>query len=266
MRSSLLDGKCSVRHGITGRLPGVMPADGNIGYGAPRDKEAAWRERQLWSIASGVDSSALSTAHQVHGNRVIVVGAQDRGRGGKYGSSSLGEADALVTSTPGVAIMTLHADCLPIIIADPALPAVGVIHAGWRGTVANVAGATVKAMCDDLGAETDRLVVLFGPAIRSCCYEIGDEVVSAWREISGADADTALDQGTRRYHLDLVRANTVLLQRSGVSIDRIDDQAHCTSCNSDRWFSHRAQGPGTGRFGAIAGIAPDNAGDSTTWF
>jgi YfiH family protein len=264
--SPLLEGHASIRHGVTGRLPGEEPAEGNIGYTAPRDPDAAWLERQRWSRAAGIDPAALTTAHQVHGRAVLSVGLNDRGNADPRDARPRGRADGLITATPGVALMTLHADCLPIILADPALPAVGVVHAGWRGTVVNAVSATVDAMQSEFGADPARMVALLGPAIRSCCYEVGDEVVEAWRDIAGDEADIALAMGPRRSHFDLVKANVWLLQRSGIASDRIDDQAWCTQCNGDRWFSHRAQGPETGRFAAIAGIAPDDRKDSLTWF
>lgn len=264
--SPLLTGHPSIRHGVTGRLPGVEPAEGNIGYTAPRDPEAAWLERQRWSRAAGIDPDALTTVHQVHGRDVIAIGIDDRGNAAPRDARPRGRADGLITATPGVAVMTLHADCLPIILADPSLPAVGVVHAGWRGTVVNVVESTIEAMRTELGADPARMVALLGPAIRACCYEVGDEVVDAWRQIGADQADEALSMGPRRWHLDLVTANVILLKRAGISTDRIDDQALCTQCNGDRWFSHRAQGPETGRFAAIAGIAPDNRKDSSTWF
>src|SRR5215207_7638406 len=105
LSSPRLSAIAEVRHGITGRIPGLTPAEANIGYGAPRDKEAAWIERKRWGNAAGIDPLAISTAHQVHGRGVFRVDSNHRGRGGPLGSSSLGQADALMTNSPGVAIM-----------------------------------------------------------------------------------------------------------------------------------------------------------------
>lgn len=266
VQSDRLRGHASIRHGISGRIPGIEPAEGNVGYSAPRDTDAAWHERQHWAQAAGVDPLALSSALQVHGAEVIAVGIDRRGVGGPLGSGSLGKADGLITAVPGVAVMTLHADCLPIILADPEIPAVGVVHAGWRGTVADVAGATVRAMETELGADPGRIVALLGPGIRACCYEVGAEVIDAWRSAAAESADGAIKQGARKQHFDLAVANSVLLERAGISTAAIDNQALCTQCNGNRWFSHRAQGALTGRFAAMAGIAPLGREDATTWF
>jgi len=265
LQSTLLGSCPAIRHGITGRLPGIEPADGNIGYSAPRDREAAWRERRRWSRAAGIDPMAISTVHQVHGREVIGIGVDRRGQGGPLGTTSLGKADAVMTGEPGVAVMTLHADCLPIILADPERPVVAAIHAGWRGTVADVVGATVSAMVREYGARTERIIALIGPGMRSCCYEVGDEVVEAWRGAVGDVSEIALSPGPRRWHFDLALANRYLLDRAGIAAANIDDQAFCTRCHDDRWFSHRSQGPDTGRFGAMVGIAPATAEEAESW-
>ena len=255
-----------LRHGITGRIPDIEPADANIGYSAPRDREAAWVERQRWCLAARIDPLAMSTVHQVHGRDVVAVSLAESGRGGPLGSTSLGQADALMTDVPGVAVMTLHADCLPIILVEPEVKAICVIHAGWRGTVADIPGAAVRAMSERYGANPARVIALLGPGIRSCCYEVGDEVIDAWRDLAGAGANASIARGALKWHLDLPSANRILLRRAGIREDQIDDQASCTRCNGDRWFSHRGQGAETGRFAAMAGIAPERNGESDPWY
>jgi YfiH family protein len=265
LTSSRLSAIPELRHGITGRIPGLDPAEANIGYGSPRDKDAAWAERQLWCRAAGIDPMAVSTVHQIHGRDVVQVNVQDRGRGGPLGSTSLGQADALMTNAPGVSIMTLHADCLPIILVDPDALAVCVIHSGWRGTVADIPGASIEAMVKAYGADPGRIIAMIGPGIRSCCYEVGDEVIAEWREMAGDAANRAIEAGPRRWHLDLPNANRWLLMRAGIEADNIDDLALCTRCHGERWFSHRGQGPETGRFAAMVGIAPARNEESDSW-
>ena len=255
-----------LRHGITGRIPDAEPAEGNIGYSAPRDRDAAWAERQRWCLAARIDPQAMSTVHQVHGSDVVEVAFTESGRGGPLGSANLGQADALMTNAPGVAVMTLHADCLPIILVEPEVRAICVIHAGWRGTVADIPGAAVRAMTERYGADPARMIALLGPGIRSCCYEVGDEVIEFWRELAGANADASIARGPAKWHLDLPGANRQLLLRAGIRGDLIDDQSSCTRCNGDRWFSHRGQGAETGRFAAMAGIAPERNGESDSWY
>ncbi len=260
VRSALLDAFSNVRHGLTYRVPGMGAAEGNIGYGAPRDHEAAWVMRQHWCTVIGLDPHRIVTMSQVHGAEVRQVTALDAGRGATPDSDSVGRADALITDVPGIALLTLHADCLPILLVDPARPAVAAIHAGWRGTVAGVATAAVTAMREAFGSDPRELRAYLGAAIGGCCNEVGPEVTAAWRDHMrhlGPLAEVAVSQPGIKEHFDGPRANALLLQHTGLIPEHIDIDWTCTRCRGDRWFSHRGQGPTTGREGAFIGLAEE---------
>jgi YfiH family protein len=242
-------------HGITGRVPGLGLADGNLGYGAPRDTADAWRMRLRWSAAIGVDPDRLASARQVHGADALRVAAADAGLGARAGSGWVGAADVLLTDEPGVALLSLHADCLPLLLVDPIRPAVAVVHAGWRGTVADVAGAAVRAMTAHHGSRPADLLAFLGPAIGPCCYEVGPEVASAWRGRLGDEPDPALTPTGARWTFDLPAANALLLLRAGLASTHLEQSGVCTRCAGEAWFSHRGQGPTTGRFGAVIALA-----------
>ena len=250
-RSRLLSVYPKVIHGLTGRVPGLGLADANIGFGAPRDPADAWSMRQKWCEAMGIDASTLVTVRQAHGADVARARRTDAGRGASPKSEPLGYADAIITNEPGIALMTLHADCLPILLYDPERHAIAAIHAGWRGTVSNVVGNTVAAMQEAFGTRPDCLIAFLGAAIRDCCYEVGTEVVEAWQR--------AASRRDGRWSFDVVRANQLILERWGVPREQIELSADCTRCHGDRWFSHRGQGPDTGRFAAIIALAEDGA-------
>lgn len=255
LRSGLLAEIGGIVHGFTGRVAGLGVADGNVGYSAPRDQQDAWQNRQRWSAAIGVDPERLVTPGQVHGDIVLEARAGDAGIGARPGSGKLGLGDALMTGEEGPVLFSLHADCLPLLLVDPGdghrARAVAAVHAGWRGTVVDVAGAAVLAMRDAYGSRPENLVAFIGPSIGPCCYEVGDEVIDAWRERVGAEASEAVVAGPARAHFDLQAANTLLLLRAGLRADQIDLASICTRCNADRWFSHRGQGAATGRFAAV---------------
>lgn len=255
-----------LRHGITGRIAGLSPAEANVGYTPPRDRDAALQSRQAWAEAARLDPASLVTVHQVHGNGVYLPTAADSANGNDAGFGPLPQADAMATNRPGLAMMTIHADCLPIILVEPVARAVAVIHAGWRGTTADVVGQTVAAIVAHYNAEPARMMAFLGPGIGACCYEVGDEVVALWRSCLPDRADQALVSGPRRLHLDLAQANALLLQRAGVPAQQIENCGICTCCHGDEWFSHRGQGPETGRFGAMVGIAPEQPEESSAWF
>lgn len=259
LRSPRLAGFPFVVHGITGRVPGLGNADGNLGYGGGRDRSDAWAMRRAFCSALDLDPTRIVTSHQVHGADVIHVRVEDAGRGA-LPETQIGVADALIADEPGPVLLSLHADCLPILFVDPGSgrrrPAVGVAHAGWRGTVAGVAPATVAAMRSTFGTPPADLRVFLGPSIGACCYEVGPEVVRAWSAVAGDEARIALRPSTNgnRAVFDLRRANALQLERADVPGQNIETSPVCTRCGADRWFSHRAQGAGTGRFGAFVAL------------
>lgn len=257
VQSRLLSALTDVAHGITRRVAGFGAADGNVGYGAPRDRQDAWRMRDAWCRAIGLDAANIVTVHQIHGRDALVATGADAGRGARPGSAPLGEADALISAEAGVVLMTLHADCLAMLLCDPEVPVVATVHAGWRGTVAGVAARTVQEMVRRFGAKPERTIAYLGPTNRDCCYEVGDEVVAAWLRYDPVDAAGAVVRHDDRWHFDVAAANRWILLREGLRPEYVEASGICTECGADQWFSHRAQGSGTGRFGAVIGLRED---------
>lgn len=243
-----------VRHGITGRVSGLGLADGNISYSEPRDINDAWQMRQLWCERMGIDPTTLVTAHQVHGNSVGVVPQVKAGTGSAPGSGLFGKYDSLVTGDPHVAVMMTHADCLAVILCDPQTRSVGVVHAGWRGTVANVSGTAVQTMVNAFAAGPEQILAFIGPGICRSCYAVGDEVLEGWRDSMPVGGERAQSKANGQWHFDIAEANWLQLRAAGLRPDAIDRSGICTRCNGERWFSHRGQGPRTGRFASIITI------------
>jgi YfiH family protein len=212
--------------------------------------------RQLWSAAIGIDPDRLTTAGQVHGNGVLRVFADQAGIGARPGSGLVGIADALITNERGIVLLSMHADCLPILLLDPESLAIGVVHAGWRGTVANVVGAAIVALTDAFGTDPSRVHAYLGPAIGPECYEVGDDVAAAWTALAGHEhREVGLRPHGLRWQFDLPGANSFLLHGAGVPLEQIERSGICTRCGGDDWFSHRGQGPQTGRFGAMIALS-----------
>jgi len=255
-RSRLLEGQTWMRHGVTRRVPGLGRAEGNVGYTAPRDEADAWEMRQLWARAVGVDPGTLTRVRQHHGKNVHLATEADliRGAGPDAGEAPI--ADSLITNQSDMALCTLHADCLAMLIADPGTRSVAAVHAGWRSTVLDIAGETVRAMSTTFGSRPSDLLVYVGPSIGIDHYEVGEEVADAWNSC-GIEDPPALRPYGQKWQFDLKRANALLLRRAGVSASNIEFSTVCTATEEARWFSHRAQGPLTGRFAAIISIVGD---------
>ncbi len=261
LRSELLASVPFVRHGLTFRVPGLGKAEGNIGLGSPRDREDAWEMRKLWCADIRVDPERIVTMGQVHGNDVLRVHQDDAGKGSRDPGTHLGYADALITNAAGPVLMTLHADCQPILLVDPVNRAIGAVHAGWRGTVADVGGVAVTAMTREFGSEPGNLLAYLGPAIGPVQNEVGDEVIEAWlaqaADLGEAALSAVLKPGPK-HHFDVPAANRLLLLRAGLQQEHIEVSGICTKTSKDSWFSHRGHGPNAGREGALIAIVDES--------
>ncbi len=221
------------RHGFTCRARNRQP--GALDLGSRDGMEA---DLELLERAAGIQ--AVHALRQVHGNDVQVLRSAAR-----PGAPAVG--DALVTRFPGTAVAIKAADCVPVLLADPVSGAVAGAHAGWRGTLVRVVDAAVRALAAEAGAPPSRLRAVIGPAIRACCFEVGPEVVSAFRA-AGHDVErfAVRPQAAGRPHLDLVLANRLQLLAAGLPEHTIEDTGLCTRCEP-AFHSYRREGPGVGR-------------------
>lgn len=193
-------------------------------------------------VVEGLGIPPFATAEQVHGARIVRLGAKRAGAGFDDPSTRVPGADALATRSAGIPLAVLVADCLPIVMASPVEGTVAVIHAGWRGLAAGIV-RRATALFEDPG----EVRAAIGPAIGPDHYEVGEDVALAVAAASEAGAVTARRSG--RIYLDLAGTARAVLRASGVR--RLDDAGVCTACESRRFFSHRRDGP-TGRQAAVA--------------
>lgn len=236
---------------VTTRAGGVSSgvyASANLGLHVGDDPDAVVENRRRAAAAVGATLDDLVICEQVHGADVVVVGPRDAGRGTRSRSDAP-VGDAVVTTTPGLAVAMLVADCVPIVLVDPTAGVVACVHAGWRGTVAGVAAATIDAMVS-VGADPNRLVAGIGPAIDAERYVVGPEVAEAVADALGDDAADALAPGEGdRWHCDLVAANRITLLRAGLRPDAVHTSGRST--DDPAFFSDRRARP-CGRFGVVA--------------
>jgi hypothetical protein len=166
------------------------------------------------------------------------------------------EGDASVTAVEGVGLGIQTADCVPILIADRDAQCVAAAHAGWRGTAAGIAESTVRRLVGKFGVDAGNLVVAIGPHVGVCCYEVGQEVVSALTPPFGQSFRGAPGGKGAKAHVNLAEANRQQLLAAGVPDDQIEISSLCTRCRGDLFFSYRREGDNAGRMLAIIGILP----------
>lgn len=228
----------------------------NLGIRTDDDPARVVVNRTRLCTAVGADADGATMGWQRHGS--VVTRATPRGivtPGTVYE-----HCDGLWSDERERAMLLLTADCLPIAIAraDGERPAVGILHAGWRGLLAGIVANGVRALTQEASPATPpapgrksrsrggSLVAAIGPAIGPCCYEVGEEVASPYRQAFG-------DEIVRDRKLDLWTAAERALRATGV--ERVDRFDLCTACHSDRFFSHRRDDGRTGRQGVIAYVA-----------
>lgn len=146
-------------------------SDGNMSF-SYGDTVESLENRQAFFSGIGIDYRSLVCAKQVHGRNVEYITAAEKGRGALDYDSSMPDTDGFFTDGKNIPVAILTADCLSVFIYDPARPAVAILHAGWRSTEKNIAGAGVELMGDKFGSNPAGLLVGFGPSIRSCCFEV----------------------------------------------------------------------------------------------
>lgn len=260
----------STRQGGYSRLYGANAL--NLGYTKQDTASIVEKNRAAFLknlIGARADSWPLVTARQVHSDLIHCVSGIPQ-------TPLVG--DGLVTDTPGLLLAIQTADCLPIILVDVKRRAIGVFHAGWRGTVKRIVEKGVGEMHRWFDTSPRDIRAAIGPGIHNCCYEVGDEVraqfesqfayaADLFREIKESDEIrerypllflTARAPGhselPRKIFFDLVEANRRQLLAAGVPARNITALPHCTSCQTDLLFSYRAENGNTGRLMGVAGI------------
>lgn len=232
-------------HGVFARHGGVSapPWDTlNLGHTVGDDPEAVRRNHaRLWGVL-GVDGARACTVWQVHGAETVVAAAPPKDR------RWLAQADGIVTDRPNLPLLMRFADCVPILLYDPVRGVIGMAHAGWRGTVAGAGPSAVRAMARAFGSRPADLWAGIGPSIGPERYQVGADVARAVEGALGANGLVRWSDDGNAY-LDLWAANRLALERAGVG--QVAVAGICTASRTDEFFSHRAEGGRTGRFGAV---------------
>jgi polyphenol oxidase len=243
---------------VTTRAGGVSEgpyASLNLGLHVGDDPSAVVENRRRAAAALGVPLDHLVFGAQVHGHHAAVVGPDDAGRGSGREEDALPSTDALVTSSTVPVLVTLVADCSPLLLVDPEAGVLATVHAGWRGTLRGVGASAVAAMVS-LGARPGRIRAVIGPTISFARYEVGCEVADAATTALGGASGTVLAPHADRWRFDVAGANRQLLVAAGLAPSNI----HVTASSTDDppFFSDRTQRP-CGRFALLARLRPAGA-------
>ena len=240
----------TVPHCFTTRYGGVSEgylSSLNLGIHRGDDPRNVEKNYEILGEALGFDIHDLVFTRQTHTDIVRVVDEENRGEG--LFREVEPECDALVTNTPGLVLAAFSADCTPILLHDTVTGAVGAVHAGWRGTVADIAGNAVRTLVREFGSLPEDIRAAIGPNIGVCCFETHEDVPNAVRAVLGEEAEAFIVPAGEKFRVDLKGVNAALLRRAGVR--NIEISRDCTACRPDRFWSHRRVGNDRGSLAAI---------------
>ena len=257
-------------HGFSIRPGGVSPSKSekvlNLGFMEWDTRENVLENRRLFQSAVGAAGLELISLKQIHSDviRVFPRPAADPSKG-----------DASATNHPGLLLAIQTADCVPILLVDPKKHALAAVHAGWRGTLARITEKAVGRMRFEFGSKPGDLLAAIGPSIGPCCYEVAADFVTKFTA-QFADAGDYFDEPRsgeepnplqwlnmkppghqpppKNVHLDLGKANRSQLIAAGLLTKNIFASDLCTACHSDLLFSHRREGPLSGRLMSVVGV------------
>jgi len=239
--------KPGIFHGVFTRLGGESPPPWNsLNTGGTVGDDRAIVSSNLKRIlaASSTSYFKLAQVRQVHSSDVILVDAPTDGEF---------KGDAMISNKPGICLLMRFADCVPILFYDEQRKAVGIAHAGWKGTVKDIGARVVKKMGDAFGSKPAELLVGIGPSIGPDHYVVGDDVIEEVKKTFPERWGEIIHSDFNEVKLDLWKANELSLRRVG--IQNIEQSGICTACHTGEWFSHRAEMGRTGRFAALLYLA-----------
>ncbi len=242
-KAPVFEGMDGFYHGFFGRNYGfgLKPFDSlNISFDVGDEESAVIKNRK--KILNEFCFEKMVSANQVHGDGFYISRPSD-GENGEE-SKSVGDADILLTDNPGQLILIKTADCQPVILADPVNKACAVVHSGWKGSVLNVISKAIYLMIDSFGSDPSEIKAAVGPALGCCCAEF----INYKKEIP----EKLWKYRVGKYNFDFREMSKNQLYESGIRNKNIWVDQRCTKCNTDIFFSYRAEKI-TGRQASVAG-------------
>ena len=232
-----------INHAFTTRLGGVSEGEFtsmNTAFNRNDDPNRVTENYKRICGSAGFEFESLVASAQDHHTYVRAVTSKEKGIG-IYRPRDLESVDALITNEPGVTLVTYYADCTPLFFVDVKNRAIGLAHAGWRGTVGRIGEKVIEKMTALYGTDPKNVTCAVGPAISVCCYEVDEPCAANFLALTDLDTDKfVFEKGGGKYMLNLLEANKQILMAAGVPEKNITLSDLCTNCNSGLLWSHRA--------------------------
>ena len=232
-----------INHAFSTRLGGVSTDEFtsmNLAFNRGDSPENVTENYKRFCKSAGFDYESLIASSQDHHTFVRAVTKENVGVG-IYKPKDIESVDALITNEPGVTLVTYYADCTPLFFVDTKQKAIGLAHAGWRGTVGRIGDNVVKKMQSLYGTDPSDIKAAIGPAISVCCYEVDKPCADNFLALDELDSTKfVFPKGNGKFMIDLLETNRQILVHAGVKNENITVSDVCTNCNSELLWSHRA--------------------------
>ncbi|MCI8336702.1 MAG: peptidoglycan editing factor PgeF [Peptococcaceae bacterium] len=244
----------NMRHGFSTRWGGVSEdiyATMNLGFKTADKPENIRKNYEMICSCIGLNTGNLTLTDQTHTTNVKIIGKEDIGKGFSL-PQDYHDIDGLITDLPGVPLSVVHADCVPLLFADPIRKVIGAAHAGWRGTVGNIAANMIQIFQEHYHSKPKDIYMGIGPSIGFCCYEVDQPVADIFLAHPLLTNSKAIKPTTPgKYHINLQQINSLIAQSAGLLPEHIIDIGLCTNCHKDIFFSHRGH---QGKRGLLASL------------
>lgn len=244
-------------HAFSTRMGGVSEGcykSMNLSFSQGDKEESVERNYNILFSVLGLDINKIAMTNQIHDNFIKIIKESDI-NSGKLKSNIHYETDGLITNLPGVALVTYHADCPAIFIVDPVKKVIGIAHAGWKGTVKEIAKNLVNLFIKNYNSLPQDLLCAVGPAISRDCFEVSEDILPYFENLNLADKSYLIHSKIPgKINIDLLEVNRQILIKSGVKESNIIKSDVCTKCYHDLLFSHRAMGKNRGTNAAVISL------------
>ncbi len=242
-----------IYQGFSTRLGGVSEGcykSMNLGQYRGDSPDRVQQNYEIISQAMGFDCKHLVVSNQVHGVEIKTVTKDDTNKGIFYNQQP---CDGLITKEPDVVLTTQYADCVPLFFVEKNNKAIGMAHAGWKGTVESIAKWTIEKMADMFGVQPKDLLVGIAPSIKQCCFEVDKDVADIFVKKLPWSVEYIVPKQDK-YNINLQAINARIITDCKVPIENIEITEYCTKCNEELFFSHRRDGTNRGAMAAFLGI------------
>ncbi len=254
IKSPLLDMQRGLVHGFSTRGGGYSTgcfSSLNMGFTGGDNPMHVRQNRLLFSTTLGIAPERVVCGYQVHGTHIAKISNAEMGKGFLDAATALPETDGLVTNQRGIALMTLYADCVPILFYEPEQHVIGVCHCGWKGTVGKLATKMADMMEQEFQCNRKQIYTAIGPSISRAAYEVDISVLEQFRAAFPFADQIITPVDDTHGKIDLWEANRLQLLEAGLQDHHIDISELCTYQHHQTFFSHRADQGKTGRNAAM---------------